>query len=271
MKIIKPIEKLIYLVDTDKGKFVLKFSKRLYEAQFSDILGKDPECNPYIVCMYKWFDISHDQAYKLTNGFIGNIKEPPIVRAYIEGKLTEINLFHPSDKYTGILLEPMDGTVEYLKKAEFFKNNNQEIIKLLIFGLLGLAYIHSKNISHQDIFDANILFKNTSNGMIYKISDFGEACGEPVNKCFDLEFSKKEDVTMFGKTIFEIMTGKYFYEDNDLDDINIFLNKFIIPKEWSNNMRIIFNIVKDMILSNETNAEKLLNIINDNSINIKSI
>jgi len=271
-KSITPIsfEKPLYKVETKEGIYVLKFSDRLYESRFLEILSKDPECNPYIVCMFKSFEISHDQAYQLTYGHIGSPKKRPKVMRYIEGKLTELNLFHPSDKYTAILLEAMDGDVKYLKNSGFFLKYNQEIIKLLIFGLLGLAYIHSKNICHQDIFDENILYKNTSKGLVYKLSDFGESCGEPVDICIDLEDSKKEDVKSLGETIFEIMTGKNFSDEEDIDDRNEFLKTFTIPKDWSLNIKKIFGIVKDMVLSNYTDAEEVLRVLNYNYININS-
>ena len=271
-KSITPIsfDKPLYRVETNDGQFVLKFSDRLHESDFLDILSKDPECNPYIVCMFKSFEISHNQVYQITQGHIGPPRERPIVRRYIEGKLTEVNIFHPSDKYTGILLEAMDGDIKHLKNLGIFRKYNQEIIRLLIFGLLGLAYIHSKNICHQDIFEDNILYKQTPKGLVYKLADFGEACGEPVAACSDLEDNKIEDIKSLGEVVFDMMTGKLFREDDDIEYRNKFINKFKIPKECSSNLIIVFEIVKDMVLSKETDAEKILKTLDSKSININS-
>ncbi len=53
------------------------------------------------------------------------------------------------------------------------KKDSQLLIKLLIDVLNGLSYLHQNDIIHRDIKPGNILIKNTKNGPVAKITDFG--------------------------------------------------------------------------------------------------
>ena len=70
------------------------------------------------------------------------------------------------------------GVMELLDGGNFVKyyrtsNDLSVFKKLLTDVLLGLSYLHRKGIIHRDIKPANILIKETDNGPVAKITDFG--------------------------------------------------------------------------------------------------
>jgi len=68
------------------------------------------------------------------------------------------------------------GVLEYLDGGDlrtYVKNNPGQLSKLLIDVLAGLSYLHHQGIIHRDLKPANILVKNTPQGPIAKIIDFG--------------------------------------------------------------------------------------------------
>lgn len=56
MNVISQISRYVYYVNTADGNYVLKFSISIHESSFMNILSRDPECNPYIVCMKNSFE-----------------------------------------------------------------------------------------------------------------------------------------------------------------------------------------------------------------------
>lgn len=68
------------------------------------------------------------------------------------------------------------GVMEYIDGGElkfFLSKQNQHFDKLLMDILNGISYLHKRNIIHRDLKPQNILVKNTEEGPIAKITDFG--------------------------------------------------------------------------------------------------
>ena len=127
MELVRVISPNVYLVNLNNNTYVLKFSIAKNEASIWKRLSKDPDCNQYIVCMYKYFDVDYQYAYALTNGYISRARRPKGVGRMIEGKLVDIvdEMFHPTNLYTAILLESMETTVTDLYIRCYFMNNER--------------------------------------------------------------------------------------------------------------------------------------------------
>ena len=80
---------------------------------------------------------------------------------------------------TNALGEKVDiqvGIMDFLDGGDirtFNKNNPGHLNKLLVDVLAGLSHLHRNGIVHRDIKPKNILVKNTSEGPVAKITDFG--------------------------------------------------------------------------------------------------
>lgn len=260
MNVISQISRYVYYVNTADGNYVLKFSISIHESSFMSILSRDPECNPYIVCMKNSFEISHDTAYEMTKGLIGPAQEPPKFDEVTN--LPIIGMYHPRGIYTAILMEPMKGTLTNLYEYGFFYRNDIELIRLMIHGLTGLAYIHSKNIVHNDIYSDNILYKSGNTGNVYKISDFGGSCGQSSTGMVNCGDGIKEGKLYDNKSIATtFINGMIDVGENiNMENIKFILPEIVIPDNWSTKRRFLFNLAKSLISDEITARDALLQL-----------
>ena len=124
---------------------------------------------------------------------------------------------------------------------------NENQLKFLVSNLiLGLEYIHSKNIIHRDIKPENILFDNK--GYAY-ITDFNISCKkEEINNLYDISgtpvYMAPETINMkfqdfgidfysLGIVCYECIAGRRPYEGNNRNDVKKYLmyNEVLIEKD----------------------------------------
>lgn len=127
--------------------------------------------------------------------------------------------------------------------ATFYNTHKDlDVFKKLIIDVLnGLSYLHKNGIIHTDIKPANILIKNTVDGPIAKITDFGiskrsDASTDSFNSALivSLPYMAPEqlnaqkygieekmhyniDLWSLGVAIFEIITGEILFKNSDQD------------------------------------------------------
>lgn len=98
-----------------------------------------------------------------------NLERPNLCR-YYDAALQENSNFHGE-------VEKMEiGVMEYLDGGDlktYVRAHPDKLNKLLIDVLHGLSYLHEHGIIHRDLKPQNILIKNTSQGSVAKITDFG--------------------------------------------------------------------------------------------------
>jgi serine/threonine protein kinase len=138
------------------------------------------------------------------------------------------------------------GVMELLDGGNFSKyyrsSNDLSVFKKLLTDVLyGLSYLHRKGIIHRDIKPANILIKETDNGPVAKITDFGISkksgsansgtssalivsipymAPEQLNVQkygIDEKVSYNIDFWSLGVTVFEVITGQLLFKNHDND------------------------------------------------------
>jgi serine/threonine protein kinase len=138
------------------------------------------------------------------------------------------------------------GVMELLDGGNFSKyyrsSNDLSVFKKLLTDVLyGLSYLHRKGIIHRDIKPANILIKETDNGPVAKITDFGISkksgsansgtssalivsipymAPEQLNVQkygIDEKVSYNIDFWSLGVTVFEVITGQPLFKNHDHD------------------------------------------------------
>lgn len=94
---------------------------------------------------------------------------PNLVRYY------DVQTEHYNDIHGGTQ-EVQIGIMEYMDEGElhtYIERHPQHLKKLLVDVLEGLKYLHNHNLIHRDLKPSNILVKNTKDGPVAKIADFG--------------------------------------------------------------------------------------------------
>ncbi len=127
--------------------------------------------------------------------------------------------------------------------AEFYNTHKDLYVfkKLLTDVLYGLSYLHKNGIIHRDIKPANILIKNTVDGPVAKITDFGiskrtDASADSFNTAFivsvpymapeqlnvqkygiDEKVHYNIDLWSLGVAAYEIIAGELLFKNSDQD------------------------------------------------------
>jgi serine/threonine protein kinase len=184
--------------------------------------------------------------------------------------------------------------------SEYYNSHKDLIIlkKLVNDVLNGIAFLHKKNIIHRDIKPANILIKETNEGPVAKITDFGISKGvdssntsstsalivsipfmapEQINgKKYGINgsISNNLDLWTFGVSLYEILTGKVLFKQSDQDTSEQIMSNIMAPElpEKINDLPSPFReiitkcLVKDARFRAQK-AEELLDLLNDKKTN----
>ena len=181
-----------------------------------------------------------------------NLDHSNICRYLDMEEIEKENSFGEKEKTQVCVMELLDGGnfSQYYKK-----NSDQEVLKKLLNDVLnGLSYLHKNGIIHRDIKPANILIKETMDGPVAKITDFGiskRSDAVSVNTSSALIVSipymapeqlntKKYgindkitfnlDLWSLGVTIYEVITGKILFKTTDQDSPEQIMANIMAPE-----------------------------------------
>lgn len=167
-------------------------------------------------------------------------------------EMENLNPFGEMEKIQVCVMELMDsGNI-----AEYYKAHpDPRILKKLLADILhGLSYLHKKGIIHRDIKPANILIKESIEGPVAKITDFGiskvsDTVGNNSTSALIVsipfmapeQFNTKKyginnrisfnlDLWSLGVTIYEIFTGDVLFKDNDTDNSEQIMANIMAPE-----------------------------------------
>lgn len=181
-----------------------------------------------------------------------NLDHSNICRYLDIEEMESVNPFGETEKIQVCVMELLDaGNI-----AEYYKLHPDPAIlkKLLLDILKGLSYLHKKGIIHRDIKPANILIKETMEGPVAKITDFGiSKVSDSVNNNsssalivsipfmapeqfnarkygIDEKISFNLDLWSLGVTVYEIFTGKVLFKDNDQDNSEQIMANIMAPE-----------------------------------------
>lgn len=169
-----------------------------------------------------------------------NLDHANICRYLDIEEMVNQNAFGEKETTQVCVMELMDGG----NIAEYYqKNKDEKILNKLISDILrGLSYLHKNGIIHRDIKPANILIKETIEGPVAKITDFGiSKATDSVNsnssstlivsipfmapeqfnvKKFGINnrISYNLDLWSLGVSVYEIFTGKVLFKENENDN-----------------------------------------------------
>jgi serine/threonine protein kinase len=181
-----------------------------------------------------------------------NLDHPNICRYLDIEEIENENPFGENEKIQVCVMELLDSG----NFADYYKaNKNPETLKKLIQDILnGLSYLHKNGIIHRDIKPANILIKQTIEGPVAKITDFGisknsEAennnsssalivsipymAPEQLNaKKYGIneKVSFNLDLWSLGVTIYEVATGKVLFKNSDQDNSEQIMANIMAPE-----------------------------------------
>jgi serine/threonine protein kinase len=126
--------------------------------------------------------------------------------------------------------------------------------KLLTDVLNGLGYLHRNGIIHRDIKPANILIRETADGPVAKITDFGVSKALDASKTehssalvvsipymapeqlnvkkygIDERIAPNLDLWALGVTIYEVITGKVLFKNNERDSNEELMANILSPE-----------------------------------------
>jgi len=180
-----------------------------------------------------------------------NLDHPNICRYLDMEQLEKENVFGEKEISHVSVMELLDGgnLLEYCSVhpgGEVFR-------KLLSDVLNGLAYLHKSGIIHRDIKPANILIRETPDGPVAKITDFGVSKASDAAKTahssalvvsipymapeqlnvkkygIDEKICPNLDLWALGVTIYEIITGKVLFKNGNNDSNEEIMANILAP------------------------------------------
>jgi serine/threonine protein kinase len=180
-----------------------------------------------------------------------NLDHPNICRYLDIEEIEKENAFGEKEITQICVMELLDGG----NLLEYFTAHHTEKVleKLLADVLNGLAYLHKNGIIHRDIKPANILIKNTYDGPVAKITDFGiSKLNDSINnnsssalvvsipymapeqlnvKKYGIseKISYNLDLWALGVTVYEILTGKILFKNTDQDTSEQIMTNIMAP------------------------------------------
>jgi len=181
-----------------------------------------------------------------------NLDHPNICRYLDIEEIEKENTFGEKEITQICVMELLDGGnfAQYITA-----HKTEEVLKKLVGDVLnGLAYLHRNGIIHRDIKPANILIKETIDGPVAKITDFGISKGsdsagsnsssalvvsipymapEQLNvKKYGIQenISYNLDLWSLGVTIYEVITGKVLFKNSEQDSSEQIMTNIMAPE-----------------------------------------
>ena len=180
-----------------------------------------------------------------------NLDHPNICRYLDIEEIQKENAFGEKESTQVSVMELLDGgnLLEY-----YAAHPTKEVLRKLVGDVLrGLAYLHRNGIIHRDIKPANILIRETNEGPVAKITDFGVSklsstantnsqsalvvsipymAPEQLNvKKFGVEeaIACNLDLWALGVTVYEVITGKVLFRNDDSDSNEEIMANILAP------------------------------------------
>jgi serine/threonine protein kinase len=223
-----------------------------------------------------------------------NLDHPNICRYLDIEEIEKENGFGEKETTQICVMELLDGG----NFAQYYAAHPEEMVmkKLLADVLTGLAYLHKNGMIHRDIKPANILIKETMDGPVAKITDFGISklsnsinsnsssalivsipymAPEQLNaKKYGINenISFNLDLWSLGVTIYEVITNDILFRNNEQDSSEQIMTNIMAPelpakvRELPQPFRDIVShcIVKDA-RNRAQRAEELIAMLHRNS------
>jgi serine/threonine protein kinase len=182
-----------------------------------------------------------------------NLDHSNICRYLDIEEIEKVNPFGETEKIQVCVMELLDSG----NFSEYFNNTGRDLNvmkKLLQDVLHGISYLHKNGIIHRDIKPANILIKKTVEGPVAKITDFGiSKLSDSVNnntssalivsipymapeqlnaKKYGIneKISSNLDLWSLGVTIYEVITGKVLFKNNEQDSSEQIMANIMAPE-----------------------------------------
>ncbi|MBX2924976.1 MAG: serine/threonine-protein kinase [Chitinophagaceae bacterium] len=287
----------------EEGKVVL-FNRYEY-SPVSDLIGKGGFSRVYKAYdkkLHRWVALKIYKSNDLSDRYspfaeiqrVINLDHGNICRYLDIEELINYNAFGEKETTQVCVMELMDSgnITEY-----YSRNKDENTLKKLITDIIkGLSYLHRNGIIHRDIKPANILIKETIEGPVAKITDFGiSKATDSVNsnssstlivsipfmapeqlnvKRFGInqKISFNLDFWSLGVTIYEIYTGKVLFKDSDNESSEkIMINIMApgLPDKINDLPPLLKQLVSRCLVKNAServqSASELLDILNNNS------
>jgi serine/threonine protein kinase len=181
-----------------------------------------------------------------------NLDHPNICRYIDIEELEKENVFGEREITQVCVMELLDGgnLLEY-----YAMHPTEPVLKKLLTDVLnGLAYLHRNGIIHRDIKPANILIRETADGPVAKITDFGVSKALDAGKTehssalvvsipymapeqlnvkkygIDERIGPNLDLWALGVTLYEVITGKVLFKNGDHDSNEEIMANILSPE-----------------------------------------
>jgi serine/threonine protein kinase len=245
-----------------KAREVHPFFQRYEYNPVTDCIGKggfsrvykafDKKLNRWVALkFYKHNEVGERYSPTAEIRRVINLDHPNICRYLDIEDLEKENVFGEREITQVSVMELLDGgnLLEY-----YSTHPGEEVLRKLLSDVLqGLVYLHKSGIIHRDIKPANILIRETSEGPVAKITDFG------VSKVFsggmtdhssalvvsipymapeqlnvkkygiDEKISYNLDLWALGVTLFEVVTGKVLFKNRNNDSNEEIMANILAP------------------------------------------
>ncbi len=247
---------------TDRETQNVLFNRYEYNAS-SGLIGKggfsrvykayDKKLNRQVALkIYKTGDFSDRYSPIAEIRRVVNLDHPNICRYLDIEEMEKENAFGEREMTHICVMELLDGgnLLDY-----YNRHRTESVLKKLVGDILnGLSYLHKNGIIHRDIKPANILIKETLDGPVAKITDFGiSKVSDSVNSNsssalvvsipymapeqlnvkkygIDQKISYNLDLWSLGVTIYEVVTGNVLFKNNEQDSSEQIMTNIMAPE-----------------------------------------